>query len=119
MEKLTHQEEELLLIIFQTNGGFIKDFINQMQKTDIPYTTVASIVKNIEKKGYIKGKLFGNSILYQPTLDETEFKSRYMSNVVEKYFENSYKDMVTFFIEKEKLSSEELKEIINLIEKKK
>ena len=48
MEKLTHQEEELLLIIFQQGKGFIKDFILQMEEPQPPYTTVASIVKNLE-----------------------------------------------------------------------
>lgn len=118
MEKLTKQEEELMLIIFQQSKGFIKDFIQKMVEPHPPYTTVASIVKNLERKGYLIGKRYGNTSEYTPVMEESEYKSKYMSNVVENYFENSYKEMVSFFVEKQKISAEELQEIIKLIEKK-
>ena len=118
MEKLTNQEEELMLIIFQQGKGFIKDFIQRMEEPRPPYTTVASIVKNLERKGYIKGKRYGNTSEYSPIMEESEFKSKFMSGIVQSYFENSYKDMVSFFAEKKKISADELKEIIKLIEKK-
>lgn len=118
MEKLTNQEEELMLIIFQQGKGFIKDFIQQMDEPRPPYTTVASIVKKLERKGYVKGTRYGNTSEYSPVMEESEFKSKYMSGVVQNYFENSYKDMVSFFAEKKKITAEELKEIIKLIEKK-
>jgi len=51
-------------------------------------------------------------------MEESEFKSKFMSGIVQSYFENSYKDMVSFFAEKKKISADELKEIIKLIEKK-
>ena len=53
MEKLTYQEEEVMLIIWQVKNGVIKDFLNQMEEPKPPYTTVASIVKNLEKKGFL------------------------------------------------------------------
>ena len=118
MEKLTNQEEELMIIIFQQGKGFIKDFIQRMEDPRPPYTTVASIVKNLERKGYIKGKRYGNTSEYSPIMEESEFKSKFMSGIVQSYFENSYKDMVSFFAEKKKISADELKEIIKLIEKK-
>jgi len=118
MEKLTKQEEELMLIIFQQGKGFIKDFIQKMEVPHPPYTTVASIVKNLERKGYLKGKRYGNTSEYTPIMEESEYKSKFMSNVVENYFENSYKEMVSFFVEKQKISALELQEIIQLIEKK-
>jgi BlaI family transcriptional regulator, penicillinase repressor len=118
MEKLTHQEEELMLIIFQLGKGYIRDFIEKMEQPHPPYTTIASIVKNLQRKGYIKAVRHGNTYEYCPVMEENEYKSRYMSGVVESYFENSYKELVSFFAEKKKISAEELQEIINLIEKK-
>jgi len=118
MEKLTNQEEELMLIIFQQGKGFIKDFIQRMKEPRPPYTTVASIVKNLERKGYVKGIRYGNTSEYSPIMEESEFKSKFMSGIVQNYFENSYKEMVSFFVEKQKISAEELQEIIKLIEKK-
>ncbi len=118
MEKLTNQEEELMLIIFQKGKGFIKDFIQRMDEPRPPYTTVASIVKNLERKGYVKGIRYGNTSEYSPVMDQHDYKSKFMSGIVQNYFENSYKEMVSFFVEKQKISAEELQEIIKLIEKK-
>ena len=118
LEKLSHQEEELMLIIFQQGKGFIKDFIQQMDEPQPPYTTVASIVKKLERKGYLKSKRYGNTYEYEPCMEESEYKNRFMNGVVQNYFENSYKEMVSFFVEKQKISAEELQEIIKLIEKK-
>ena len=118
MEKLTNQEEEMMLIIFQQGKGFIKDFILKMDEPVPPYTTVASIVKNLERKGYLKSTRYGNTYEYSPVMEESEYKSKFMSGVVQNYFENSYKEMVSFFVEKQKISAEELQEIIKLIEKK-
>lgn len=117
MEKLTFQEEEIMLIIWQKKEGVIKDFLNCMQEPRPPYTTVASIVKNLEKKGYVNSKRYGNTYVYSPAIEEGEYKSRFMSGVVRNYFENSYKEMVAFFVKKQKISAEELQEIIRLIEK--
>lgn len=117
MEKLTFQEEEIMLIIWQVKSGIIKDFLSRMDEPHPPYTTVASIVKNLEKKGYVKSTRYGNTCVYTAMIDESEYKSRFLSGVVRNYFENSYKEMVTFFARKQKISAEELQEIIRLIEK--
>ena len=116
MEKLTHQEEELMLIIWQQGKGFVKEFIDKMEEPHPPYTTVASIVKNLEKKGYVTSKMYGNTYEYIPVIDEKEYKKKYLSHVVKNYFENSYKDLVSFFAEEKKISTQELQEIIQLIE---
>jgi len=118
MQKLTPQEEELMLIIWHQGKGFIKDFLQEMNEPRPPYTTVASIVKNLEHKGYVSSKLYGNAREYTPAVSESDYKTKFMSNVVRNYFENSYKELVSFFVEKEKISAEELQEIIKLIERK-
>ncbi len=117
MEKLTFQEEEVMLIIWQVREGVIKDFLNRMDDPKPPYTTVASIVKNLEKKGFVSGTRYGNTFIYKPVIDGNEYKAKFMSGVVRDYFENSYKEMVVFFARKQKISAKELQEIIKLIEK--
>ncbi|MBS1656018.1 MAG: BlaI/MecI/CopY family transcriptional regulator, partial [Bacteroidetes bacterium] len=83
----------------------------------IPYTTVASTIKNLEKKKYLASKLVGNVYIYKPLITEEEYKKKFMGNVVKEYFDNSYKELVNFFVEQKKLSAKELKEILNMIEK--
>jgi predicted transcriptional regulator len=116
MENLTPQEEELMLIIWQQGSGILKNFINAMVEPYPPYTTVASTIKNLERKSYVSGELFGNTYRYTPLISENEYKTKFMSGIVSNYFENSYAEMVSFFAKKQKISAEELQEIIKLIE---
>jgi BlaI family transcriptional regulator, penicillinase repressor len=117
MEKLTHQEEETMLIIWRTGPGFIKDYLEKYPEPRPPYTTLASIVRNLERKGYLQSKHYGNTYEYTPRITEEEYKNKFLSGVVENYFDNSYQNMVTFFARKQKISTDELKDIIRMIEK--
>ncbi len=119
MEKLTTQEEEAMQAVWQSGGGFIKDFLELLNEPKPPYTTLASTVKNLERKGFLAAEKMGNSFRYTPAIKEEEYKKRFMSNFVSDYFENSYKNLVAFFADEKKISASELKEIINLIEKRK
>lgn len=116
MEKLTHAEEEAMQAVWRTGEGNVKAFMEKME-APAPYTTVASVIKNLEKKGYLTSRLVGNSYLYKPAISEDDYKQKFMGNVVKDYFDNSYKELVSFFVEQKKLSASELKEIISLIEK--
>ncbi len=116
MVRLTLQEEEVMLAIWKTGEGFIKLFMENM--TDAPpYTTVASTVKNLEKKGYLISRAVGNAYMYKPAMNEAEYKKKFMGHVVQDYFDNSYKELVNFFVEQKKLSAKELKDILRMIEK--
>lgn len=118
MEKLTYQEEEAMLAIWRTGEGNIKSFMENMEAAP-PYTTVASTVKNLEKKGYLSSRAAGNTYLYKAAISEADYKKKFMGIVVKEYFDNSYKELVNFFVEQKKLSAKELKEIINMIENNK
>lgn len=118
MEKLTHVEEETMQAVWRTGEGNVKAFMEQLDEA-VPYTTVASTIKNLEKKGYLSSRLLGNAYLYKPSVTEAEYKKKFMGNVVKEYFDNSYKELVNFFVEQKKLSASELKEIISMIEKEK
>ena len=116
MEKLTHVEEETIQAVWRVGEGNIKAFMEHLDEA-IPYTTVASIIKNLEKKDYLTSRLVGNAYLYKPAISEEDYKKKFMGNIVKEYFDNSYKELVNFFVEQKKLSAKELKEIITAIEK--
>ena len=105
-----------MIAIWQVGEGNVKSFL-ELIKDVVPYTTLASTVRNLEKKGYVESRLVGNQYLYRPLVTEEEYKRTFMNGVVKNYFSNSYKDLVNFFVEQKKLSPEELKEIIRMIEK--
>lgn len=117
LEKLSHQEEEAMQAVWKVGEGSVKQFLDNMTLPGTPYTTLASTIKNLEKKGYVSSRMVGNAYIYQPAVSEDEYKSKFMSGFVRDYFANSYKELVNFFVEGKKLSAKELKEIIHLIEK--
>lgn len=115
MEQLTSQEEQLMLCIWKFGKGFIKDYREMYPDPKPPYTTIASIVKKLETKGFVKSRLYGNTYEYRPSIKQDNYKKQFLSGVVNNFFHNSYKDMVTFFAQEEKLSEKDLEEIIHLI----
>ncbi|MFD2743835.1 MULTISPECIES: BlaI/MecI/CopY family transcriptional regulator [Sphingobacterium] len=120
MEKLTIQEEEAMRAIWETEGGFIRDILANLKSSEeMPYTTLASTVRNLEKKGYVKAVKAGNAKRYEPIISALEYKAKFMNGFVGNYFHNSYKDMVSFFIKEERLSSAELEEILDMIKNNK
>ena len=117
MNKLTQQEEEVMLYIWSLGNCFVKDIVSQFPEPQPPYTTVASIVNNLKRKNYVEAKRYGNTYMYKPLIKQSEYKRTFMGGVVRNYFANSYKEMVSFFAKEQKLSAEDLKDIIALIEK--
>lgn len=115
IQKLTIQEEEAMLSIWKLNGGFIKEILDSLPVDTIPYTTLASTIKNLEKKGYVKAIKYANAKRYEPIISQKEYKDKFINSFVGDYFRNSYKEMVSFFVKEEKLSKEELNEIVEMI----
>ena len=106
MEKLTMQEEEAMRWIWRIGPCFVKDVLAKYEDPKPPYTTLASVIKNLERKKYVKAKRYGNT-----------YKRTFLGGVVTNYFANSYKEMVSFFAKDQKISTDDLKDIIDLIEK--
>jgi predicted transcriptional regulator len=119
MEQLTPQEEQLMLYIWQMGKGFVKDYRGMYPEPKPPYTTVATIIKKLEAKGYVASKLYGNTYEYRPKIKQDKYKSKYVDNAVAVFFQNSYKEMVSFFAREEKLTENDLNEIIRMIKQTK
>ena len=116
MERLTPQEENVMLQVWQLNECAIKDVVDRLEEPRQPYTTVASIFNNLEKKGYLTKRRFGNVKVFKPKITESAYKKHFLSGVVKSYFDNSYKELVSFFAKEQKISADDLQEIVRLIE---
>ena len=119
MEKLTRQEEQAMLAIWKTAKGFVKEIMENVSGDTPHYNTLVSTIKNLEKKEYVGSRKVGNMYEYFPLVDEADYKKQFITNVVKNHFSNSYKELVSFFAEQKKISPKELKEIIEMIERKK
>lgn len=116
MEKLTVQEEEVMLYFWKLGDSFIRDVVDAMPEPKAPYTSVASVVRNLEKKGYLVAQKLGNTLLYKVAIAQHDYKKHFMGNVVSNYFTGSYKELVSFFVRDQKINKAELEELIHLIE---
>lgn len=119
MEKLTNKEEEILHILWKLEKAFVKEVLAEIPEENLHYNTVSTIIRNIEEKGYVAHKAYGKTHQYYPVVSKEEYRKQFMSTATKKFFDNSYKSMVSFFAAEEKISAKELREILEIIEKKK
>lgn len=118
MEKLTNKEEEIMHILWNLKKAFVKEILAEITEENLHYNTVSTIVRNLEDKGYVSHQAFGKTHQYFPIVTKEVFKKQFMNTATQKFFDNSYKSMVSYFAKEEKISAEELREILELIEKK-
>lgn len=119
MKKLTNKEEEVMKIMWKLEKAFVKEMLDEITEEKPHYNTLSTIVRNLEEKGYVGHKAYGNTHQYYPLVTKEAYRKQFIGNAIEDYFNNSYKNLVSFFASEEKISIEELKEIINHIEKNK
>ncbi len=118
MEKLTNKEEEIMQALWQLKKGFVKDVVSLLPN-DPHYNTVSTTIRKMEEKGFVEHIAFGKTHQYYPAISKESYRKNFMNKTINNYFENSYKNVVSFFANEEKISVKELKEIIDLIENKK
>ncbi len=119
MEKLTFKEEEILQALWKLDKAFVKEIVSVLPNPKPHYNTVSTVIRKMEEKGYVKHKAFGKTHQYFPAVSKEAYTKKFMQKTISNYFENSYKNVVSFFAKEEKISVAELKEIIALIEEKK
>ncbi|ULC58774.1 BlaI/MecI/CopY family transcriptional regulator [Flaviramulus sp. BrNp1-15] len=119
MEKLTNKEEEIMHILWKLEKAFVKDVLAEIKEDKPHYNTLSTIIRNLEEKGYVAYNAYGKTHQYYPIVSKEDYRKKFMNVAINNYFNNSYKNMVSFFAKEEKISVEELKEIIALIEKEK
>lgn len=116
MEKLTNKEEEIMQVLWKLEKAFVKEILANLPGKDLHYNTVSTIVRKLEDKGYVAHEDFGNTYRYFPLVKKEDYSADFMKEASAKFFDNSYKNMVSFFAKKEKISAEELREILEIIE---
>lgn len=119
MDKLTTKEEELMQILWKLKKAFVKELVVEMPEPKPHYNTVSTVIRKMEEKGFIAHEAFGNTHRYYPKISKEDYRKGYFSNAIDNYFGNSYKNVVSYFANEEKISADELREIIKIIESKK
>ncbi len=118
MQKLTNKEEEIMQVLWKLEKAFVKEVLSHLKDEKLHYNTVSTMIRNLEEKGFVSHHAFGNTHQYFPIIKLEDYRKKYVSVAIENYFDNSYKNLVSFFAEEEKISADELREILKLIENK-
>ncbi|MBM6499933.1 MULTISPECIES: BlaI/MecI/CopY family transcriptional regulator [Flavobacterium] len=118
MQKLTNKEEEIMQILWKLKKAFVKEVLAEITEDQPHYNTLSTIIRNLEEKGFVGHNAFGNTHQYFPIVQMEDYRKRFMNTAIENYFDSSYKNLVSFFAEEEKISADELREILAIIEKK-
>lgn len=119
MEKLTRKEEEVMKVLWKLEKAFVREILEEFDDPKPHYNTLSTMVRNLEEKKFVSYEAFGNTHRYFPLVSKEDYRKRFINNTIADYYDNSYKNMVSYFAKEQKISVAELKEIIDLIEKNK
>lgn len=115
---ITDRERGLLEMLWQHGPLFVREMVEHCPEPKLHFNTIATTVRVLEEKGYVGHEVVGGSHRFFAIARKKDFRDRTLANVIRDYFDNSYRNVVSALVEEEKISAEELKEILDIIENK-
>lgn len=104
-------------ILWKIKKGFVKDVIAEMDEPKSPYNTISSVIRILEKKGFVTHKAYGKTHEYYPKISKLAYKKKSFQVFLKDYFGGSYKKVVSHLVEENELSADELNEMLSIIQK--
>lgn len=118
MKELTRAEEQVMQILWKIGKGPVTELLNYMPEPKPAYNTVSTIIRILEKKGFVDHEASGKSYNYFPIVSKKDYSKHSLTQLVKGYFSNSYKQMVSFFSEDDNLTLKDLEEMRSVIDRK-
>ena len=112
MKELTRAEEQIMQVLWSLEKAYVKDIIERLPEPKPAYNTVSTIVRILEKKGFVGHEAFGKTHLYHPLVAKGDYTQAYLKSFVRNYFGDSYQELVSFFAKDRNLTVAELEEIM-------
>ncbi len=109
---LTKAEEQIMQILWDMKNGIVKDIRLRFVDPKPARNTVSTVVRVLEKKGFIGHKAYGNTHLYYPLVTKTEYSKSQLFRLLDGYFNNSFPALASFFAKEKDLSISELEELL-------
>ncbi len=116
LQTLTKAEEEVMHIIWQLDKCLVRDIIEHLGDPDIPHSTVSSVVRILEKKGFVNHKAYGKTYEYFPIVTKEAYAQHGVQSLMEKYFGGSPKKLVSFLVQSEDLNLKELNDMLKKLD---
>lgn len=115
MTELTKAEEQAMKILWEIKKGFVKDILEKYPEPKPAYNTVSTIVRILEKKGFVSYTAYGKTHEYYPLVSKDSYKSFTLKSVMAGYFNGSFKNLVSFFAKENKLDIKDMEELLQYI----
>jgi BlaI family transcriptional regulator, penicillinase repressor len=115
--ELTRAEEEVMQILWKLGKGFVNDVLEHYPEPRPAYNTVSTIIRILEKKGFIGHQAYGKTHEYFPLISKQDYTRQFMGNVFKGYFDNSFNKMVSFFTGDDSMTMKEMEDIRSIIDK--
>ena len=112
MKELTKAEEQIMQELWTLEKAFVKEIVDKLPEPKPAYNTVSTIIRILEKKGFVDHYAYGKTHQYFPLISKTDYTKSYFKNFLSGYFSNSFQEMVSFFAKEDKMSLSDLEEII-------
>ena len=116
MKKLTNKEREVMELFWQHGPMFVRELLEHYEEPRPHVNTLSTIVRRLEHEGYVGHKQYGSTYQYYALISEEDYAKRNIFRLVDNYIEDSYKGLVSTFLKEEKLSVDELRELISQVE---
>jgi BlaI family transcriptional regulator, penicillinase repressor len=116
LPELTRAEEEVMQILWKLSKGFVNDLLEHYPEPRPAYNTVSTIIRILEKKGFIDHQAYGKTHEYFPLISKEDYTRQFMGNVFKGYFDNSFNKMVSFFTGDGRMTMKEMEEIRSIID---
>lgn len=113
MRELTRAEEQIMQILWDIEKGFVKDVLEKMKEPKPAYNTVSTIIRILERKGFVKHNAYGKSHEYYPIVSKDEYRSFSIKNLLSGYFGGSFAKLASFFAKDENLELKDLEKILD------
>ena len=114
-EKVLHRLDlEVMKEVWKLGQATVNDVLDNIDRK-LAYTTIASTMKSLEKKGFLSYQVVGRTFLYKPLVKESEFSHSMLSNLLERFFDNSAEKLVNTLLEVEQLDATEYERLQQLI----
>lgn len=112
MKELTKAEEQIMQELWLLEKAFVKEIVDKLPEPKPAYNTVSTIIRILERKGFVDHYAYGKTHQYFPLISKTDYTKSYFKNFLSGYFSNSFQEMVSFFAKEDKMSLSDLEEII-------
>jgi predicted transcriptional regulator len=115
--QLSKTEEQIMELIWKNEKVFLKDLVESFPDPKPAATTIATLLKRMQDKGFVGYTLFGNSRQYYPLVGKSDYFSKHVNGIIKNYFGNSSLQFASFFTKTSNLTASELKDLKKIIDK--